>query len=448
LILHTFTMRHLFWAFFLFCVHGCRLSTPETVTFDEIWRSPFRPDKNYSNHFSNEDGEFVYILNKTAWAYFVCEYPEKVLENAKKHGANVIRVCLEGTPYPEALGYDLWPWGGTRELPDYTTFNEDYWDEVEKRMRLAGEHGIGIDLVLYFTLKPEADEVDAHKPYWDQAIRRLSRFSNLLTWEIMNEYIKNESFQDVAGRYFKENDPYSHPVCSSDGTTDDALWPEKDWMDLAIVHTCTGNQENYDLQSWYLGIAQNVGRYGKPAFNNESGREKRHQNDDPVHRRKQGWLFANSGVYWTWHSWDGCEGINDTTYTMEGWQYLPVMKEYYSSIPFWKLYPNQTAARVKGESLVQTTLTSPSRDLSVIYCCTRETDRKVTGGELNIRLNNGVYAINFYNPANMERLREITYTTKSLRSATSISIPEFTDDLLIEVRNISQREKTVIQGTE
>jgi hypothetical protein len=86
-----------------------------------------------------------------------------------------------------------------------------------------------------------------------------------------NEYIANEEFQDAAGSYFKENDRYNRAVCSSDGTTDDALWPLKSWMDVALVHTCTGNQEQYDLEYWYLNIARNTRQYGKPAFNNETG---------------------------------------------------------------------------------------------------------------------------------------------------------------------------------
>jgi hypothetical protein len=35
--------------------------------------------------------------------------------------------------------------------------------------------------------------------------------------------------------------------------------------------------------------------YGKPAFNNETGREVRHRNDDPIHRRKQMWIAAAAG---------------------------------------------------------------------------------------------------------------------------------------------------------
>jgi hypothetical protein len=217
-------------------------STIEPVSFEKPWDSPYRVSTTYKHQLVNENGNFLYILNKTAWAYFLCEYPDKVLENAKKHGANVIRVCLEGTPYEDNLHYDLWPWGGTRNSPDYSTFNLPYWQQVEERIKLAGEHGIGFDIVLYFDLKPTIDDLAVQKKYCDVVLKRLSKYCNVLTWEIMNEEISNELFQDSIATYIKNNDPYKHPIISSDGTTDDALWPHKEWMDMAIVHTCTGNQ--------------------------------------------------------------------------------------------------------------------------------------------------------------------------------------------------------------
>lgn len=419
----------------------------ELIKFNNKWSSPFRVSSQYCHQLVNTEGEFLFILNKTAWAYFACDNPEKAIENVKKHGANVMRVCLEGTPYYEVLGYDNWPWQGTRKNPDYDNFNEKYWNEVDKRMILAGQNGIGIDLVLYFSLKPEVIDITKQKKYWDYAIKRLSKYSNILTWEIMNEEISNEAFQDIAGMYFKKNDPYHHPVCSSDGTTEDALWPQKKWMDLAIVHTCTG-QDNYDLEYWYLNIAKNTRQHGKPALNNESGREKRHRNDDPISRRKQAWLFCNSGCYWTWHSWDGCEGINDNTYLFNGWQYLKPMREYYESFPFWTLEPNYTVCSLRGSNLISATMSSPDRKISLMYCCTRKTSEKIENQKAFIRIKNGVYQVSFKNPSNLDIINTMEFESKGLRDEREILIPAFQDDIIIEIKEKSSKEKTLIKGTE
>ena len=197
-----------------------RNNSGEMVKFNNAWSSPYRVSSKFCNHLVNADSNYLFVLNKTEWAYFACENPAAVLRKVKRHGASVIRVHLEGTPYYDYLGYDLWPWGGTRKEPDFTTFNQEYWNEVERRIMLAGENNIGIDLVLYFTLHPKAEDASLQKPYWDMIIKRLSKYSNILTWEIMNEYIANEAFQDSVGNYFRANDPWHHPVCSSDGTTE------------------------------------------------------------------------------------------------------------------------------------------------------------------------------------------------------------------------------------
>lgn len=436
----------------IICISALSCNVPENQTsdlirYDNIWSSPYQASSRYCNQLVNAEGKYLFVLNKTEWAYFAAEDPEKVLERVKKHGANVIRVCLEGSPYFETLGYDNWPWQGTRDNPDFQSFNEEYWNEVERRIDLAGKNGIGIDLVLYMRLRPETDDVPVQKVYWDYTIKRLSKYSNLLTWEIMNEYIANEAFQDSAGNYLKENDPFLHPVCSSDGTTEDALWPQKPWMDLAIVHTCTG-QEGYDLEHWYLNIARNTRQHGKPAINNESGREKRHRNDDPVHRRKQAWLFNNAGCFWTWHSWDGCEGINDNTYYFEGWQYLKPMREYYESIPFWTLQPSYTVCSVRNNGLVSSTMSVPDRTISVMYCCSGKTGEKVTNQRAYIRIKNGIYQIRFLKPSNLEVISALNFESKGLRNESEIVLPDFQDDILVEIRVKTSKEKTIIEGTQ
>jgi len=415
---------------------------------ERIWQAPYRQSLRYPHHLENENGDFLWILNKTAWTYFAAENPESVIEQVQKHGANVIRVCLEGTPYYKTLGYDLWPWQGSREAPEYGAFNASYLDEVERRIALAGSKGIGIDLVLYFTLVPEAVDFPLHQPYLQTVIERFSKYSNLLVWEIMNETASNEAFQDLAGRYLKAHDPFRHPVISSTGTTDDALWPQKDWMDMAVVHTCTGNQDAYDLEHWYLNIAQNLRQYGKPCFNNESGRERRHRNDDPVHRRKQGWLFSNTGCFWTWHSWDGCEGINDTEYLADGWQYLKPMRSYYEGLPFWDLVPNHTICRVDNPGWIVTTMSQPSRELTVIYACLRESGVHADAQQMRLRLPNGDYAIRFLRPADLYPIDLTSLVSEGLRETVDVLAPAFQDDLLIEIRKTQQGISRLIEGTQ
>jgi len=427
----------------------CTLSAAKRpLSFNPIYTSVYRVDPVYPNQLVNAEGKHLFLLNRTAWTYFTCSYPENVIKKAKEQGATIIRVAMEGTPYKNVLNYDLWPWGGTREKPDYTRINEPYWAEVENRIRLAGENGIGIDFVLYFTLKPTKEDIQVQQFYWKTILKRLAKYPNIICWEIMNEYIKNEEFQDAAGDYFYKNDPYKRPVISSDGTTDDALWPEKRWMRMAIVHTCTGSVPEYDLQNWYNAVARNTRSHCKPAFNNESGREKRHKNDDGVHRRKQAWLANSAGCFWTHHTLDGCEGINDTTYVSPGQEFLKPLSDFFQSIPFWKLQPNYSVCQLSTDSLIINTMTDAQRSIGISYICTATKSKEIKGLETKFRLPNGTFRVEFINPATNQKIGEQIIKSINLRYQYPILLPDFTDDIVLKFTKIKIESKAIIPGTE
>lgn len=417
------------------------------VRFASPWTSPFKVDRAHPHHLVNREGEHLLILNKTAWAYFGCKDPVGYLDRARAQGVNVIRVALEGEPYWKELGIQLWPWGGTRQKPNWGEMNDSYWQGVEERVRLAGAKGIGLDVVLYFTLHPEAKDIEAHRAYWQKAISRLGKYSNVLTWEIANEFTGNEAFQDAAGQFFRSNDPHGRPVCTSDGTTDNAVWPNKPWMDLAINHTCTSSTTQHDLEDWYLALARNTRAHGKPAWCNESGRERRHQNDDGVHRRKQGWLWYAAGCFWTWHSWDGCEGIDDRSYRAPGEEFLLPMAETFRALPFWRMNPDATAALVDDQALVQAALATPERDVVILYCCTRETAKAVTGARVNLRLPDAHYQVTVLNPGDGKLIQRTPHTSRGIGQVSSILLSPFTDDVAVRLDRTQSAARTTIPNT-
>jgi len=418
------------------------------VGFDPPWTLPFAVDPAWPYHLVNREGQHLFVVNKTAWAYLGCRDPAGFLDRARAQGVNIIRIALEGTPYLEHLGLDLWPWGGTRSHPEWSQFDETYWDQVEERVRLAGERGIGLDIVLYFTLHPTAAQIGEQRPYWKYALRRLGRYANVLTWEIANEYTANEAFQDAVGTFFQQRDPYRRPVCTSDGTTDDAVWPNKPWMDLAINHTCTSSTPRHDLRAWYLAVAMNLRAHGKPAFCNESGRERRHKNDDGIHRRKQGWLWCASGGFWTWHSWDGCEGIDETDYRAPGQEYLRPIAEFFQSLPFWRLAPNHTALAVRDCELVSAVLAEADRATVIGYVCTAKSGAPITGATAGVRLPDGVYRITFLAPENLSILGTLVHTSRGLGDEAAIELPAVIDDLAVKIERIQQHTRTLTQGTQ
>jgi hypothetical protein len=313
---------------------------------------------------------------------------------------------------------------------------------------MAGQRGIGLDLTLYCTLRPGAGDVEAQRPYWSYTLQRLGKYANILTWEIANEYLGNEAFQQAVGEYFQENDPYDRPVCTSDGTTDDAAWSDRPWTDLAINHTCTGSTERHDLETWYLALARNTRSHGKPAWCNESGRENRHGNNDGVHRRKQGWLWCAAGCFWTWHSWDGCEGIDDASYQAPGAEFLKPMADYFKALPFWELNPNYTAMTLDQPDLVWTALAHADRSTVVLYACARTTGQTVAGASAQVRLPNGNYRITFQNPADLTILGTYDHIAGGLGQVARIPLPAFNDDLIVTAKRVETFKPTRIPGTQ
>lgn len=403
------------------------------VTFAAPWTSPFTVDPIWRYQLVNREGTHLFLLNKTAWLYFGCHDPLLTLRRAEALGANVIRAALECTYFQERLGMDLWPWGGARRAPEWNRYAETYWDQVEERVRLAGEHGIGLDVVLYGTLSPTATDIARQRPYWEQVLRRLSKYANVLTWEIANESLRNRSFQAAAARFLKTHDPYHRPVCTSAGTTDDAVWPDADWLDLAVNHSCTSSTPEHDLRDWYLAVARNTRAHGKPAWCNESGREKRHRNDDGVYRRKEGWLWCTAGCFWTWHSGDGCEHIDNPDYRAPGEEFVKPLTTFFRSLPFWTLTPNETTFRLAADTpLIATALATTNRSLIVAYVCTRQTGKAATGIRASLSLPAGAYRLTYLRPADLGVAGTHTLTRRR-DGGEQLTLPPFTDDLLVRV---------------
>ncbi len=441
----------------LLAVLGLASLTPRifAAATPSAWDQVVGIDPQFRHHFVRPDGRHIFVFNKTAWHYFSAERPETTLERCQQLGATVIRVALESRLYFDELGIDAWPWGGTRERPDFSTFNEAYWREVDRRIELAAAAGIGINLTLFTSLKlpDEPASFETVRPYLDRVIARLARHPNIFCWEVHNEHVENPRFQEAVGRHLQTQDPSRRPVISSNGTTDYPLWPHASWMDLALVHHCTGNQEQYDLHDWYLAIARNLRVHGKPAFNNETGREVRHRNDDPVHRRKQLWIAAAAGGYTTWHSWDGCEGIDDRSYIAPGEAYAAAFSRWWSAQAFWRVDPVFTVIQPAPDQsqldgLVPVVLASDTRDLALAYVFTRGSGQRVGQGRLNLRLPAGDYRVEFFVPSDGRPLGSATsFTARHLRHQDPLVLPPFTDDLAIRIERTVTRDQTAIPGT-
>ncbi len=411
------------------------------------WRGPYRPDPRYPHHLVDDAGRHLFLLGKTAWTYFVCADPEGVCRRAAAQGITVLRVALNGAPYYDVLGHDCWPWLGTSGAPDYSGFGATYWGEVRERTRLARRYGLGLDVTLYMRHPlPTREDVPRERAYWEQVLAVLGPEPNVFCWEIANETLANHDFQAAAANYLRARDTSQRPVCTSDGTTDDAAWPTEPFIDLAINHTCTDSRS---LEHWYRALALNARAHGKPAWCNESGRERRHKNDDAVHRRKQGWVWCASGCYWTHHSWDGCEGIDDNAYRAPGEEFLAPLAAFWQGLAWWRLSPtfSLVAAPRAGTLACALQAPGPARDLAVLYLATEETGRIVPAGEVGLNLVEGLYAVRLIDPASGAVSEAGVLRGRGRNHVTPLALPAFTDDLAIRLDLVEGAQAERLRGT-
>ena len=400
--------------------------------------------------WSTARGQHLLILNKTAWAYFGCQDPGGYLDRARSQGVNVIRVALEGRPYWNELNLELVALGRHPRAARL----EPVQRKLLAARRRAGapggreRHWLGRGALLRHCI-PDAKDIATQQSYWEQILRRLGKYANILTWEIANEYTRNETFQDAAGRFFQERDPHHRPVCSSDGTTDDAVWPAKPWMDLAINHTCTSSTPRHDLRDWYLAVARNTRAHGKPAWCNESGRERRHQNDDGVHRRKQGWLWYAAGCLWTWHSWDGCEGINDRAYRAPGEEFLRPMVADVSCAAVLADEPQPDRGGGQRRRPWFRPLWPPP---NATACSSIAARGRLAGASpapsMTLRLPDGIYRISVLKPADGATVETRDWASKGLGQNGTFALPPFTDDLAVRIERTHAAARTAVPGTQ
>ncbi len=102
---------------------------------------------------------------------------------------------------------------------------------------------------------------------------------------------------------------------------------------------------------------------------------------------------------------------------------------------------------MREKDIVYATMSAPDRKISVTYCCTKKTGEERKGLKAWVRIRDGIYSISFLNPADLSAAGRMILESKGLRSESEIALPSFRDDLLIEIREINAKEKSLIEGT-
>ncbi|MFW6268900.1 MAG: DUF5060 domain-containing protein [Bacillota bacterium] len=181
---------------------------------------PVRIHNKY--HFVYEDGTPFYQLGTTCyvWNHQGDKLEEQTLETLKGAPFNKLRMCV----FPKRYVFnqnepELYPFEGSLEGEwDFSRFNPEFFQHLEKRIKNLRDIGIQADLILFHPYDDEKwgfskmkKEIDNR--YLSYITARLSSYRNIW-WSMANEYdlMEDKSIQDW-DRFFKivqENDPYQH----------------------------------------------------------------------------------------------------------------------------------------------------------------------------------------------------------------------------------------------
>ncbi len=411
---------------------GSQQFSGEFTSVEKGRKGFIRVDPDYPNHFMFENGGHPFICSKTAWVIGDSDNWQGFLDKMLTRKENCIRFGVETNYYHEAIGKDVWPWGGTRSNPDFKRFNPAVWQKLESIITYAAERGIYSEPVVFCSVRrdsPTPPDPDMER-YWDYMLARLSAYTGIVTWQLYNEYESAQPYQQYMAEYIRVHDPFEHLICSSAGTTNDAIWPTEPWMDIAINHSCTDDSQ---LESRYHAIATRIHQYGKPAWCDETGRENRHGNNSGVHRRKQYWTWNICGDYWSYHSWEGCEGIEDLDYNGPGCEYLKSIRPFWEQTEWWKMQPADE--RILNDPGSQYEWCLASGQETVIYMVNEAEGASTAEGNIEIAVGMGPFEALFYSPTQGGYYSRFKRSGYHPGGKLSLTHPAFADDLVLYIKH-------------
>jgi len=231
-------------------------------------------------------------------------------------------------------------WQGEPHHYDFTRFNVEYWQKVERVVAYMQEKGLVATCIFTIEkqgLPKEYGALTEHeKRFYRYAIARLAAFSNVW-WDLGNEHneYRGTDWGNEMGRLVKEWDPYDR--LTSAHAYAEWLYGDADWTDFIIT-------QQYGTPPQVNAWALKYRPLNKPYVNEEYGYEG--TVDKPGHGhhvewvRKCHWAIALAGGYATYGDW--FDGAFYTGHLGRGRApaQLRHLRAFFEELPYWELEPH------------------------------------------------------------------------------------------------------------
>ena len=365
-------------------------------------RGLIRVDKDHPWHFLWEGTGEHYFWNGTT-TYWLLGWDDETIrgniDRLARLKVNRLRVAINGrvkdgrawyeNVFPtEKFSFRMNPWVAQRpdsvENPglDVARFNVPHWQKIERMLQYAREKDMVISIIFYVDgARPGVDPFgkarmgqEDEQRYYRYAVSRLAPFSNVM-WDVTNEYhlFRDEAWTNKMGALIKQSDPYDH-VMSVHGH---GQFPFRtsEWADFAMY-------QSWDESGGYRFMLNNRLQQQKtgriiPQVNEEYGYEDHYPaawgggRKAPArsadNRRRLAWGMYMAGGYQTtgeradtgtgWGPDTGGGWLNgrgdDSMAMLTGYGHIV---DFFTSIPWWQLNPDDEFFETPHETVVSTQL--------------------------------------------------------------------------------------------
>ncbi len=343
-------------------------------------KGPVVVDPDHPKHFRYAGtGEPFYHLGHTAYHLLDPSNDDdaigRMIDYCVEHGFNKIRFLLTGYPrdhddrasddveygVPDpfrAPNYGAPPgevnplpaWLGEPHAYDFTRFNVEYWQKVDRTVRRLREAGIVATCIVTIEKQRLPREygklTEAEYRLYRYAVARLAAFDNVW-WDLGNEHneYRDTTWGETMGAFVRGEDPYGRLI-SAHGY-DEFLYPKSPWADFIITQQYGDERSVHDWVLKYRDVP-------KPYVNEEYGYEgegKRNQKgkaNAPGHGqssdwvRRSHWSIAMAGGYATYGDWSGGVAYYYTGEPGpgEGAKQLKHLRRFFERLPFAELEPH------------------------------------------------------------------------------------------------------------
>ena len=266
---------------------------------------PLRQDPQHPYHFLFANGAPFYMMGNTIYNGIVTYGVDRpalreFLDYYAARRFNWMRFFLQQTTWP-TLGGVVWPWGGTPEEPDFTSFNLETFRDAEGLIQELASRGIIASVILLHAHDEPLHQagpaaMPIAKEFIRYAVARLGSYWNVV-WNLANEWQRALTYSyddmDELGWLLHHLDPYQR--LTSCHHYERFEFYDRAWTDMSSLQQ---RGLPHEVNQWLL---QNR-RFGKPTLNEEYGYEGDNHSppNDADNVRHDHWAIALAGGYGTY----------------------------------------------------------------------------------------------------------------------------------------------------